>query len=128
MSLSNIKIVHDEVFLFSGEGIFVIGQKMESVKPTLDYLPELRKQNFDFANHWTEFRSQITGYLQAEKKNGKKIAVYGAGARAFCLINFAGLAPYIDVILDDQLEKQNKFTRNRHLPVGSEHRKRRESN
>jgi SAM-dependent methyltransferase len=119
LSLSNIKIVHDEVFLFSGEGIFVIGQKMEGVKPSLDYLPELRRQNLAYASHWPEFRSQITGYLQAEKKKGRKIAVYGAGARAFCLINFAGLAPFIDVILDDQAEKQNKFMPGGRLPVVS---------
>ena len=119
LSLSNIKIVHEEVFLFSGEGIFVIGQKVEGVKPTLDYLPELGKRNLDYASQWPEFRSQITEYLLTEKNNGKKIAIYGAGARAFCLINFAGLAPYINVILDDQTEKQNKFMPGGRLPVVS---------
>lgn len=119
LSLSNIKIIHDEVFIFSGESIFVIGQKVEAVKLTLDYLPELRRQNFEYASHWPQFRSQITEYLHTEKKSGRTIAIYGAGARAFCLINFVGLAPYIDVILDDQAEKQNKFMPGGRLPVVS---------
>jgi hypothetical protein len=117
--LSNIEIVHEEVFLFSGEGIFVIGQKVETVKPTLDYLQELRRQNLSYASHWPIFRSQIAEYLQTEKNNGKIIAVYGAGARAICLINFAELSPYIDYILDDQLEKQSKFMPGGRLPIVS---------
>lgn len=119
LSLSNIKIIYDEVFLFSGEGIFVIGQKTENVEPSLDYLPELKQKNLEFANFWPVFRSRAIEYLTSEHKKGKKIAVYGAGARAFCLISFAGLAPYIDVILDDQPEKQEKFMPGGRVPVKS---------
>jgi SAM-dependent methyltransferase len=117
LSLSNIEIIHHEIFLFSGEGIFVIGRKMESVFPSLNYLPELRKQNLEYASYWPVFRLKISEYLQRQKQAGKNIAVYGAGARAFCLINFAGLASYIDVILDDQPEKQRKFMPGGRLPI-----------
>jgi SAM-dependent methyltransferase len=119
LSLSNIKIIYEEVFLFSGEGIFVIGQKTDHVEPSLDYLPELKQKNLEFANFWPVFRSRAIEYLTSEHKKGKKIAVYGAGARAFCLISFAGLAPYIDVILDDQPEKQEKFMPGGRVPVKS---------
>jgi SAM-dependent methyltransferase len=119
LSLSNIEIVHHEIFLFSGEGIFVIGQKKERAAPSLSYLPGLRKRNVEYAEYWPIFRSKITEYLQLQRQAGKKVAVYGAGARAFCLINFAGLAPYIEVILDDQPEKQNKFMPGGRLPIVS---------
>jgi SAM-dependent methyltransferase len=117
LSLSNIKIIYEEVFLFSGEGIFVIGQKMESVNVTMEYLPELRRQNLAYASHWSGFRLQIVDFLKYKKNDGQKIAIYGAGARSFCLINFTGLAPFIDVILDDQPEKQHKFMPGGRLPV-----------
>jgi SAM-dependent methyltransferase len=119
LSLSNIEIIHHEILLFSGEGIFVIGQKTESVTPYLDYLPKLRKQNIDYAAYWPVFRLKIAEYLQLQRQVGKKLAVYGAGARAFCLINFAGLVSYIDVILDDQPEKQGKFMPGGRLPIVS---------
>jgi D-arabinose 1-dehydrogenase-like Zn-dependent alcohol dehydrogenase len=92
---------------------------VENIAPALDYLPELKQKNITYAKYWPQFQLRINEYLQLEKKRGKKIAIYGAGARAFCLINFAGLAPYIDVILDDQPEKQNKFMPSGRLPVVS---------
>ena len=41
----------------------------------------------------------------------KKIAVYGAGARTFCFINFTNISKYIDVILDDQFESKGSLCR-----------------
>ena len=119
LSLSNIKVIHQEIFLFSGEGIFVIGQKIEKANYSLDYVPALREKNVEYAAYWPLFRAQITEYLKLQKQAGKKVAVYGAGARAFCLINFAGLASYIDVILDDQKEKQGRFMPGGRLPIVS---------
>ena len=119
LSLANIKIIHKEIFLFSGEGIFVIGQKIEKTLHSLEYVPALRKKNIEYAEYWPIFRENITEYLKLQKQAGKKVAVYGAGARAFCLINFAGLAPYIDLILDDQPEKQGKFMPGGRLPIVS---------
>jgi hypothetical protein len=43
--------------------------------------------------------------------------VYGAGSRTFCLINFTGVAPFIDVILDDQAEKQHKYMPGGGIPI-----------
>ena len=119
LSLANIKIIHKEIFLFSGEGIFVIGKKIEKTLHSLEYVPALRKKNIEYAEYWPIFRENIADYLKLQKQAGKKVAVYGAGARAFCLINFAGLAPYIDLILDDQPEKQGKFMPGGRLPIVS---------
>lgn len=119
LSLSNIEIVHHEIFLFSGEGIFVVGQKRERVTSSLAYLPDLRRRNVTYAADWPLFREKIIAYLKQQRQAGKRVAVYGAGARAFCLINFAGLAPYLEVILDDQPEKQNWFMPGGRLPIVS---------
>ncbi len=119
LSLCNIEILHKEIFLFSGEGIFAVGQKVNSIKSSRDYLPELRKQNIQYAQHWQPFQSKINSYLGNQKAAGKKIAVYGAGSRATCLINFTGIGTFIEVIIDDQPEKQNKFLPGSGLPIVS---------
>jgi len=109
LSLSGVKLIHEEIILFSGEAILVIGQKVGKPVCSLDYVPNLRSQNVKYAEKWPAFSRSLGEQLSAQKKAGKKIAVYGAGSRVFCLLNFAGLISYIDVIVDDQPEKQKRF-------------------
>ncbi len=118
LALAGVEIIHDEEFLFSGEGIFILGRKSGgSVASSRDYLPGLRKLNLVYAAKWPEFRQQINAELAGIKKQGKKIAVYGAGSRVFCLINFTGIAQHIDIVVDDQKEKQNTFMPGGRRPV-----------
>jgi 2-polyprenyl-3-methyl-5-hydroxy-6-metoxy-1,4-benzoquinol methylase len=117
LSLADIELIHHEIILFSGEGIFVVGRKTSNVSPSLGYLADLRRQNVHYATRWPEFRRDIGAYLLAQKQAGKNIAIYGAGSRACCLVNFAGLASHIDVFVDDQPEKQNKFMPGSKLPI-----------
>jgi len=109
LSKASIEIIHNEIIQFSGEGLFVIGKKVNNVNTYLDYVGELQKKNFDYSIYWPKFKGYINNYLAMKKEDGKKIAVYGAGSRVFCLINFTGISSYIDIIVDDQTEKQNKF-------------------
>ena len=115
--LAGVELIHEEIILFSGEGIFVIGRKVATVSRSLDYVAALRRQNVEYATHWPVFRRAIGEFLSSQKRAGKKIAVYGAGSRAFCLINFADIASSIDVIVDDQQEKQNKFMPGGRVPI-----------
>ena len=117
LGLAGVELVHEEVILFSGEGIFVIGRKVANISSSLGYVDELRRQNVEYAAHWPLFRRALGEFLSSQKTAGKKIAVYGAGSRAFCLINFANIAGSIDLIVDDQMEKQNKFMPGGRLPI-----------
>ncbi len=117
LSLSNIEVIHEEIILFSGESIFVIGKKIVCIESNTNYLNNLKIKNLNYANNWPTFCENIIDYLKLEKNSGKKIAVYGAGARTFCLINFVNFTEYIDVIIDDQFEKQNKFMPGGKLPI-----------
>ena len=117
LALAGIEIIHEEIILFSGEGIFVIGKKSPNVTCSLEYLPELCKQNAKYAALWPEFRQKFSQYLSSEKQAGKRIAVYGAGSRAFSLINFSNVAGEIEFVVDDQLEKQNYFMPGGKLPI-----------
>ena len=119
LALSHVEIVHQEIINFSGEAIFVIGRKVDDARLSLDYVSNLKVQNKKYAIDWAIFRDSIFSFLMNHKKAGKKIAVYGAGARVFCLINFTRISSIIDVILDDQPEKQNKFMPGGLIPIAS---------
>ena len=117
LAQANIEVIHEEIFLFSGEGIFIIGKRVEKITPSLSYLSSLKKQNQDYASNWPVYQSSLNEYLRIQVEAGKKIAFYGAGARAFCLINFANIAVHIEFILDDQIEKQGKFMPGGKIPI-----------
>jgi 2-polyprenyl-3-methyl-5-hydroxy-6-metoxy-1,4-benzoquinol methylase len=117
LACAGVEIIHDEIFVFSGEGIFVLGRKTGKVPMLLDYLPELRLQNMAYAAYWPTFKHDVNDYLAGLKREGKKIAVYGAGARVFCLLNFADMTGNIDLVVDDQMEKQNTYMPGGRLPV-----------
>ena len=56
-------------------------------------------------------------YIKDYKDDGRKIAIYGAGHRACALVNFLGLASYIEFVLNDQQEKQGKYLPGSRLPI-----------
>lgn len=118
--LSNvgIEIIHSETTLFSGEALTVIGKKVNtSLKPPIGYMEALRAKVINYNKSWPTFRESFIKYLQDHKNNGGKVAVYGAGARVNSLINFVGLGPYIEFIVDDQPEKQGLFVPGSNLPI-----------
>jgi SAM-dependent methyltransferase len=114
-----IRIIHEETFLFSGEALIVIGI-MGDKRPASAERPimnDLTAMCMAFGERWPEFREAFIDYLAREREAGKKIAVYGGGCRTCSMINFAGLGPYIECVLDDQLEKQGKYMPGSHLPI-----------
>ena len=117
LALAGVELTHQEIFLFSGESIFVIGRKVGDVTYPRDYVRSLHAENIVYANNWPNFRSKVRGFLDAQRAAKKTIAVYGAGARVFCLMNFSGIYSYIDLIVDDQPEKQNKFMPGGKIPI-----------
>lgn len=119
LAIADIEIVHEEIIRFSGEGIVVIGRKVGNANRALDYVPKLKEQTTKYAADWPIFRDSLANYLLLQKQSGKKIAVYGAGARVFCLINFTDIASSIDVIVDDQPEKQNRYMPGGRIPIVS---------
>ena len=119
LSQIGISIIHEESIVFSGEAIFVIGRKTNDIKTDFSYLNSLLKANLNYAEKWPAFKNTVLDFFRSEKEKGKKVAVYGAGSSTFCLLSFLGLAPYIDLILDDQQEKQDMFSPDSKLPIVS---------
>jgi 2-polyprenyl-3-methyl-5-hydroxy-6-metoxy-1,4-benzoquinol methylase len=117
LATAGVKVLHKEIIQFSGETIFVIGQYVNSVSIDLKYLKDLRTKNYDYANSWPIFKDNINNFFLNEKIKGKKIAVYGAGSRIFCFLNYTGVWAQIDFIVDDQVEKQGKFMPGAGVPI-----------
>jgi SAM-dependent methyltransferase len=108
-----------ETFLFSGKALAMLGQRKKGIQPDnkYSYMSTLRPKIEYFKNYWTSFRSDFLSFLKENKGEGKRIAVYGGGCRAAGLINFSGAGPLIDVVLDDQPEKQGKYMPGSRLAV-----------
>ncbi len=111
LSKAGVKVIHHETFVFSGDNVVILGQYSGKPLPvsSSNYLAILRKKAFKYKDAWPKFKESMRAYLAEQKKKFGKIAFYGAGARSCSFINFLGLKSHIDYILDDQLEKQNKY-------------------
>ncbi len=114
---TGVEVLHNETAVFSGDILIVLGRYTGSRVNTPATPTEGRAKVFAYRDRWPGFRAAFHEYLAAERAAGRKIAVYGAGCRSCCLINYAGLRPHLAFALDDQPEKQGKFMPGSRLPV-----------
>jgi SAM-dependent methyltransferase len=71
-----------------------------------------------FARHIEERKRQLGDLLRSLKADGKRIAGFGAPAKATTLLYHFGIGPdLIDFIIDDSPLKQGLFTPGMHIPV-----------
>ncbi len=72
----------------------------------------------DFARHIGALKDELGSLLRGLKAEGKRIAGFGAPAKATTLMYHFGLGPdLIDYIIDDSPLKQGLFTPGLHVPV-----------
>jgi hypothetical protein len=116
---AGVEMLCSETATFSGEILIAFGKYSGKSAPSAISNPttELRSGTFAYRDRWPKFRGALIQYLQEQRKAGKKVAIYGAGCRACCLINYAGLAPHIEFVVDDQPEKQGKYMPGSRLPI-----------
>ena len=87
------------------------------VKSEIDqgfYGPDVYKKLIQRIN---EEKKQVLDLFKEAKKNGKKIAGYGACQGVTALMYYYEVAPYFDFIVDDNPRKHNTLTPGNHLPV-----------
>lgn len=109
---------------FSGGALCVLAQKMkyslsnlEQFLCTIDFQYEVKRIQ-QFPQQIEKSLSQMIQEIEAVKNQGQKVVLYGAGNRAVILLNYA-LKDYIDFVVDDQPEKQNRLIPCCHTPVYS---------
>jgi hypothetical protein len=71
-----------------------------------------------FAGHINNIKNELTGLLRDLKQQGKRIAAFGAPAKATTLLYHFGFEPgIIDFIVDDSPLKQGLYSPGMHIPV-----------
>jgi hypothetical protein len=71
-----------------------------------------------FQQKVNQVKNQFLDFLLTAKKEGKKIAAYGAAAKGNTLLNYCGIkTDLIDFVADANPNKQNKFLPGSHIPV-----------
>lgn len=71
-----------------------------------------------FAGHINNIKNELTGLLRDFKRQGKRIAAFGAPAKATTLLYHFGFEPgIIDFIVDDSPLKQGLYSPGMHIPV-----------
>lgn len=72
-------------------------------------------------------KDEFLEFLLGAKKDGKKVAAYGAAAKGNTLLNYAGIRPdLLPYVVDKNPSKQGKFLPGSRIPIVSEDRIRRE--
>ncbi len=71
-----------------------------------------------FATRVGNLRRDIRAFLEEKKRQGKKVAAYGAPAKGNTLLNYCGVGPdWISFTVDKSVHKQHKFLPGSHIPV-----------
>jgi SAM-dependent methyltransferase len=72
----------------------------------------------DFAERVTTIRDSLLDLLSGLKRQGKRIAAYGAAAKGATLINYVGIGTeLIDFVVDRNTHKHSKYMPGKHLPI-----------
>jgi len=73
-----------------------------------------------FSKRVDECRGSLLEFLAGAKREGKRVAAYGAAAKGNTLLNFCSITPAdIAFVADRNPHKQNKFLPGTHIPVVS---------
>ena len=75
----------------------------------------------DFQQRAFHVKLDLIEFLTARKREGKKVAAYGAAAKGNTLLNYCGIkSDLIDFVVDANPHKQNKYLPASHIPVVDE--------
>ncbi len=113
-----VEVTGVETAIFSGQILIAFGRYTgQRIAPRPAAVAESREKALAYRDRWPKFRAALHTYLDAEAQGGRKIALYGAGCRSSCLINYTGTAGHFAFAVDDQPEKQGKFMPGSRLAV-----------
>jgi len=77
----------------------------------------------NFQAHTDRIKYELTRFLLDAKRDGKRVAAYGAAAKGNTLLNYAGIrADLIDFVIDRNPAKQDKYMPGSRIPIVPEER------
>ena len=126
---ANLEIYDVEMTPMQGGSfmIFVSHPGKFPISPNVKNLADAEfKDNFDkiatykkISENVNKLKTELVSLLEDLKSKGKRIAAYGAAAKGTVLMNYFGIAPYLDFISDKAEAKQGLYTPGTHLMVYS---------
>ncbi|MEJ7861518.1 MAG: class I SAM-dependent methyltransferase [Pyrinomonadaceae bacterium] len=76
---------------------------------------------FDFQSKVEQIKYDLLAFLAEQKRNGKKVAAYGAAAKGNTLLNYCGVKKdLISFVVDASPHKQGLFLPASHIPIVDE--------
>jgi len=71
-----------------------------------------------FQSHADKVKNDLLAFLVEQKRQGKRVAAYGAAAKGNTLLNYAGVKPdLLAFVCDAAPAKQGKFMPGSHIPI-----------
>ena len=105
---------------FSGGALMILAQRQEApAGRSAEAAEDGRRTGRAFAARAAQFREKIVRRLRNNREHGRANILYGTGCRANMLVNAFHLAPLIDLIVDDQTEKQGLYLPGTALKIAS---------
>jgi 2-polyprenyl-3-methyl-5-hydroxy-6-metoxy-1,4-benzoquinol methylase len=97
----------------------------ENVKKMLEFENEKGMNTLEYYKNFQlralDVKLNLLSFLIEQKRNGKKVAAYGAAAKGNTLLNYCGIkSDMIDFVVDANPHKQNKYLPASHIPVLNE--------
>ncbi len=118
LGLAGVEVDRFESYAFSGRALVAWGHRAGNGPATPPERPAgVAAATREYRDRWPSFRTAIRDYFAGRRDAGRRVGVYGAGCRAATLINLCELGPLVDLLVDDQPEKQGKFMPGSRLAV-----------
>jgi SAM-dependent methyltransferase len=124
-----LRIWHVEELSTHGGSLRIYGCHIDDIRETrpsvLNLLQEEATRGLQILRTYQEFqpradkiKDDLLTFLIEQKRNGKKVAAYGAAAKGNTLLNYAGVKPdLVTFVCDAAKSKQGKFMPGSHIPI-----------
>lgn len=125
----DLRIWHVEELPTHGGSLRIYGCHSDDVRETQTSVTNLLQEEADrglqslqtyqdFQRWADKIKDDLLTFLIDEKRNGKKIAAYGAAAKGNTLLNYAGVkSDLVPFVCDAAESKQGKFMPGSHIPI-----------
>lgn len=102
-----------------------IGRVEDVQQSVVDFLENERKRGVTAVDYYRGFglrvsalKGELLSILEVMKRDGKRIAAYGAAAKGATLLNFFGIGTdMLDFVADRNVHKQGRYMPGVHIPV-----------
>ena len=119
LAQANFSAVFNEVFPNIQENIniaLVVNAEQESATY---HVPNLRKQlalGQAYADNYSPIKERIRNFLREKRARGA-VGIFGAGHLTVAFVNYLGIAEFIDLIVDDNINKHGMVLPGTKIPI-----------